>query len=270
LASLAVKSFAIQTTMPQQPPEDDDDFELELEPVDPEIIAHAQARGQHVVESAVKKIDVDELYEGHSTYSDLELDLSGLKSFRFTTRTLLLITAILAIGMTVYLTFGGCMVIFVGMLAAVALGWYWVSKLDRQQELERTRRREEFFASKSQPASAASATTSAKPASPFDPESTSPAASIEPTEKRPFFDVKFAFSMKELFITMTVVAMAMGLSKLIAGEYLAMLLGFIALGGLITNASGYEPPRFVVLGWWLLMVFYLAVSLFAATGAAGP
>lgn len=262
--------------MPSQPPEDDDDFELELEPVDPEIIAHRQERAHHAVESAVKKIDVDELYEGHSSYSDLELDLSSLKSFRFTTRTLLLITAILAIGMTVFLIWDACMVIFLGMLAAVAVGWYWVSKLDREQELERARRREEFFVAKGKPAggaAAATAASTAKSASPFDPEVAAPAvadADAEPEEKRPFFDVKFAFSMKELFITMTIVAVAMGLSKLIAGEYLAMILGFIALGGLITNASGYEPPRFVILGWWLLMVFYLAVSLFTATGAAGP
>jgi hypothetical protein len=257
-----------------QPPEDDDDFELELEPVDPEIIAHAQARGQHVVESAVKKIDVDELYEGHSNYSDLELDLSGLKSFRFTTRTLLLITAILAIGMTVKLVLGGCMVIFLGMLAAIAFGWYSVSKQDRQKELERARRREEFFANKGQPAAGAAAATvgsPSKPASPFDPQLAAPAAAeAEPAEKRPFFDVKFAFSMQELFITMTAAAVAMGLSMLMPREYLAMILGLIALGGLVTNASGYEPPRLVVLGWWLLMVFYLAVGLFAAANPTTP
>ncbi len=259
--------------MPPKPPEDDDDFELELEPVDPEIIAHAQARGQHVVESAVKKIDVDELYEGHSSYSDLELDLSGLKSFRFTTRTLLLITAILAIGMTVYLMWDGCMVIFLGMLAAIAFGWYSVSKQDRQKELDRARRREEFFANKGQPAAGAAATaaSTAKPASPFDPEAAAPAAvDAEPAEKRPFFDVKFAFSMQELFITMTAVAVSLALLRWITPEYLAVILGFVALGGLITNASGYEPPRFVVLGWWLLMVFYLAVGLFAAATPTTP
>ena len=255
-----------------QPPEDDDDFELELEPVDPEIIAHRQERAQHAVDSAVKKIDVDELYEGHSAYSDLELDLSGLKSFRFTTRTLLLITGILAIGMAIGVTWGGCMVIFLGMVAAISLGWYWVAKLDRQQDLERARRREEFFAGKGQPAaSATAAAPPAKPASPFDPEVPAPApAEGPPIEKRPFFDVKFSFSMQELFITMTVVAVAMGLSMVIAGPYLAMILGLIALGGLVVNASGYEPPRQVVLGWWLLMVFYLAVSLFAASNTAGP
>jgi hypothetical protein len=258
--------------MPPQPPEDDDDFELELEPVDPEIIAHQQARVQHTVESAVKKIDVDELYEGHSNYSDLELDLSGLKAFRFTTRTLLLLTGILAVGLTIRIILGGCMAIFVGMLAAVALGWYWVSKLDRQQELERIRRREEFFANKGKPVAPGVTATAApaQPASPFDPEPADVAADVEPAEKRPFFDVKVAFSMKELFITMTVAAVAMGLSLLIAGEYLAMVLGLIALGGLIANASGYEPPRLVVLGWWLLMIFYLAVGLFTATNATGP
>jgi hypothetical protein len=252
--------------MPQQPPEDDDD-ELELEPVDPEIIAHRQARVQQTVESAVKKIDVDELYEGHSNYSDLELDLSGLKSFRFTTRTLLLITAVLAIGMTVRLILGGCMAIFLGMIAAVSMGWYWVAQLDRQKELERARRREEFFANKGKPQAPAAAP--AMPASPFDP-APAVAAAAEPVEKRPFFDVKVAFSMKELFVTMTVAAVAMGLAMLMPLSILAMLLGLIALGGLVANTAGYEPPRLVVLGWWLLMVFYLAVGLFAASGTAGP
>lgn len=259
--------------MPPQPPEDDD--ELELEPVDPEIIAHAQARGHHAVESAVKKIDVDELYEGHSNYSDLELDLSGLKSFRFTTRTLLLITAILAIGMTVYLTFGGCMMIFVGMLAAIAAGFFWTSKQDRQNELERIRRREEFLANKDKQAAGAPATASAstsKPASPFDPElsaSASAAVAAEPAENRPFFDVKVSFSTKELFITMTAVAVALATLRWITPEYLAVILGFFALGGLITNASGYVPPRHVVLAWWLLMVLYLAVSVFAVVNKGG-
>jgi hypothetical protein len=258
--------------MPQQPPEDDDDFELELEPVDPEILAHRQERAQHAVDSAVKKIDVDELYEPHSGYSDLELDLSGLKSFRFTTRTLLLVTAILAISMTVYLTWGGCMMIFVGMLTAIAAGFFWTSKQDRQNELDRIRRREEFLANKEkQTAGASAAATASQPASPFDPETpTTAAIEPEPVEKRPFFDVKFAFSMKELFITMTAAAVAMGLSMLMPREYLAMILGLIALGGLVTNASGYEPPRLVVLGWWLLMVFYLAIGLFAAANPAAP
>ena len=253
-----------------QPPEDDDDFELELEPVDPEIIAHRQARAQHAVESAVKKIDVDELYEGHINYSDLELDLSGLKSFRFTTRTLLLITSVLAIGMTIRLVLGGCMAIFLGMIAAVSMGWYWVAQLDRQKELERARRREEFFANQGNPkAPAAASTAPAMPSSPFDPEP-AVAAAAEPVEKRPFFDVKVAFSMKELFLTMTVAAVAMGLAMLMPLSILAMLLGLIALGGLVANTAGYEPPRLVVLGWWLLMDFYLAVGLFAASNAAGP
>jgi len=76
--------------------------------------------------------------------------------------------------------------------------------------------------------------------------------------------------MKELFITMTAVAVSLALLRWITPEYIAMLLGFVALSGLIANASGYEPPRLVVLGWWLLMVFYLAIGLFAAANPTGP
>ena len=248
-----------------QPPEDDDD-ELELEPVDPEIIAHHQARATHAVESAVKKIDVNELYEGHSNYSDLDLDLSGLKAFRFTTRTLLLLTAIVAIGMTIRLMFGGCMVIFVGMMAAVAVGWYWVSRLEREKEVERARRREEFFANRGAAgAPAAGAATSGAPAKPASPFDDAPAGAEPAPEKLPFFDVKFAFSTQELLITMTAVAIAFGLLTWIVPKESPKVLGAIALAGLVTLGAGFQPHRLIVLGWGVLMAIYVGYSLLFAT-----
>lgn len=259
----------------QPPADDDDDYELELEPVDPEIIAHHQARAQHAVESAVKTIDVDELYEGQSAYSDLDLDLSGLKSFRFTTRTLLLLTAIVAIGMTIRIMFGGCMMIFVGMMAAVAVGWYWVSRLEREKEVERARRREEFFANRGTVAApvapAAASAAPAKPASPFDDAPAgavegAPAAAEEGApEKLPFFDVKFAFSTQELLITMTAVAVAFGLLTWITPSQSPKVLGAIALAGLITLGAGLQPHRLIVLGWGVLMAIYVGYSLLFAT-----
>lgn len=257
--------------MATPPPDDDDDYELELEPVDPEILAHHQARATHAVESAVKSINVDELYEGHSDYSDLDLDLSGLKSFRFTTRTLLLLTAIVAIGMTIRLMFGGCMVIFVGMMAAVAVGWYWVSRLEREKEVERARRREEFFASRgtagAPAAGAAAAATPAKPASPFDETAAVGAEAATPAEpeKLPFFDVKFAFSTQELLITMTAVAVAFGLLTWITPSQSPKILGAIALAGLVTLGAGFQPHRLIVLGWGVLMAIYVGYSLLFAT-----
>ena len=246
-----------------QPPEDDDDFELELEPVDPEIIAHRQERVQHTVESAAKKIDVDELYEPRSDYSDLELDLSGLKSFRFTTRTLLLLTAVLAVGMTIRLMFGGCMLIFVAMLVTVALGWYWIGILERKQEAERLSRREAFNARMAahpkSPAAQAAATAQAaepKPASPFDD-----GAPTEEPEKRPFFDVDFAYSMQELLITSAAVAVAFGLLTWITKGHSPIVFGLVALAGIASLAVNFKPHRLVVLAWCALMVIYVGYGL---------
>lgn len=244
-----------------QPPEDDDDFELELEPVDPEIIAHRQERAQHTVESAAKKIDVDELYEPRSDYSDLELDLSGLKSFRFTTRTLLLITAVVAVGMTIQLMYDGCMVIFVAMIVTVALGWYWISILERKQEAERLARREAFnarmAAHPASPAAQAAATQPAdeKPTSPFDD-----GAPTEEPEKRPFFDVDFAYSMQEMLITSAAVAVAFGLLTWITKGHSPKVFGLIALAGIASLAINFKPHRLVVLAWGALMVIYVGYS----------
>ncbi|WP_428306447.1 hypothetical protein [Lacipirellula sp.] len=242
-----------------QPPEDDDDFELELEPVDPEIIAHRQERVQQTVESAAKKIDVDELYEPRSDYSDLELDLSGLKSFRFTTRTLLLITAVVAVGMTIRLMYDGCMVIFIAMVATVAFGWYWISILERKQEAERLARREAFQARMAAPHASPAAQPAAtakvpesKPASPFDD-----GAPLDGPEKRPFFDVDFAYSMQELLITSAAVAVAFGLLTWITKGHSPKVFGLIALAGLASLAANFKPHRLVVLAWGALMVIYV-------------
>jgi hypothetical protein len=255
-----------------QPPEDDDDFELELEPVDPEIIAHRQERVQHTVESAAKKIDVDELYEPRSDYSDLELDLSGLKSFRFTTRTLLLLTAVLAVGMTIRLMFGGCMLIFVAMLVTVALGWYWIGILERKQEAERLARREAFNARMAahpkSPAAQAAATAQAaepKPASPFDD-----GAPTEEPEKRPFFDIQFAYSTQELLITITAVAIAFALITWVTKGHSPKVFGLIALAGIASLAMNFKPHRLVVLSWSILMAIYVAYSFVLVMLPAKP
>jgi len=38
----------------------------------------------------------------------------------------------------------------------------------------------------------------------------------------------------------------------------------VALSGLVLNAVGFDPPRIVVLGWWLLLMLYLFVGVWAA------
>jgi hypothetical protein len=236
----------------KMPDDDDDDYELELEPVDPEVLAHDRQRGEARVEGAVSKIDVDELYR-ESDYSDLNVDWNSWKQIRFTTKHLLMLTAMLALVLTLRILLGGCNTLFIIGLALVAGGWVYVMYLERQQEAVRARRREEFYAAgKSGEAPAAADASSA-----IDGE----AAAVD---TRPRFDFKVAFSLRELFITMTVAAVAMAFIRWLGAEEMAVVLGLIALGGLIVQASGFDPPRPIVLGWWILLLLYLGVGLIAA------
>jgi hypothetical protein len=225
---------------PKPPVDDDDDYELELEPVDPEVLEHERRRAAKLTETAASRVDVDELYGDAGAYSDLELDLSQLKQFRFTTRHLLIATALLAILLTLFRLFPTtkAIVIIAGVL--LAAGWVFTLRLERRQEAQRAKRRAEFFGE------------------PVEEEAIVLEAGAPP---RPEF--KFAFSIKELLITTGVAAVVMGLLRIIGPNALSMGLGLIALAGIAANAMGYDPPRHIVLGWWILLVMYLLVGLFA-------
>jgi hypothetical protein len=227
------------------PIDDDDDYELELEPVDPEILRLERERAQLRTESAVKRIDINEVYGDTSQYSDLEVDLSGLRQFRFTTQHLLILTAVLALVLTLYQLTGGVKTVVSVAAVLLAGGWWWASRLERQQEAERERRRAEFHGEQ---------------VAPLDDDALG-------SERAPRSSFKFAFSTKELLLTTTAAAVTVALLRWIGPEALSMTLGFVALGGLAAYAIGFDPPRQVVLGWWILLVMYLAVGVLAMAGS---
>jgi len=226
-------------------PDHDDDAELELEPLDPEILARERERAHEKTEAAVGSIDVDELYGHESQYSDLSVDWTSWKRFRFTTRHLLILTALLAMVLTVFLLVDGLQAVSLIVAAVLSGGWIWASRLERRQQAERARRREEFFGA-------------GKKA-----ENADVGWAVEPDAPQPRAAFKFAFSMKELFITMTVAAIVVALARLIGVTELATMCGMLALAGLVLHAVGYDPPRLFVLGWWLVLVIYLGVGLAA-------
>lgn len=236
--------------------DDDDDLELELEPVDPDIVAHQRARVEQKNEEIAARIDVKELFPDRE-YSDLDVDWSSLKQFHFTTQHLLGLTAIVAIVMSLYLRIQGCSTLFVVGVVAVAAGWFYVMRLERRQEAERERLRAEFLARGPTPVGVGGTTNApaVKEAAPTD-------AVVEPP--RPRIDLKFAFSLKEALITMTVAAVTLGLIRWQGVDRMAIVLGLVALVGLIVQATGFQAPRIVVLGWWLLLVMYFFLALYEA------
>jgi hypothetical protein len=81
-------------------------------------------------------------------------------------------------------------------------------------------------------------------------------------EPRPSFT--FQFSMSQLMVAMTVAAIIFGLVHLSGPSNAATLLGFVALVGLVVHALGFDPPAVVILGWWLILVLYVLLSVGAA------
>ena len=88
-------------------------------------------------------------------------------------------------------------------------------------------------------------------------------AALEEREKKAF---RFQFSLRELLLTMTVAAAVLAMIRLFGTPaFTASVLGLVAFIGLIVFSLGYSPPQIVVLGWWLILVMYVVVSVFAAT-----
>ncbi|MEM9658305.1 MAG: hypothetical protein AAF961_08095 [Planctomycetota bacterium] len=223
--------------------DDQEDDELELEPVDADVLRHERERAQQRTKQALSKVDVDELLR-EDERDELDVDLSGLKQFRFSTRHLLIVTALLAVALTLKELVGGCNAIFLIGLATLAAGWLWTLRTERIRALERQRRREEFTAGLSGAEEGA-----------FD-EMEEPEA-----DGRPQFE--FRFSMQQLLGAFAVAAVILAMLQFLPAKQISLVLGLVALLGLAVHAAGFDPPRIVILGWWFLLAMYLAMGLLA-------
>lgn len=245
--------------MTDEAPMDDD--ELELEPVDPEVIKHQQERSKRKTREAEDSIDINEVFE--SVDGDDPVDLETLKQFRFTTRHLLIATAVCAVVMTVITRLGGCIGLFVSGVTALAAGWWFVLR-EESRRLAKIEADRQLFKEK---LAARRAVEDGKPL----PEK-SPKISAEKfaqlnaeweSENAAQPSFKFSFSTKELLITFTVAALILAFAQILGASNAALLLGFVALVGLLVQAFGVEMPAVVILGWWILMVLYIILSLWA-------
>jgi hypothetical protein len=224
-------------------PDDEDDGEYELEPVDPEILDRERHLAERRIREAESAVDVDEVYRDTEPADPITWD--ELRNFRFTIRHLLIVTALLALLLT-FIELGGWLGLFLAGAAALAAGWFFVLRKEHRVRVERERRLAQLDL----------------PAAPAQPRETQ--VSVAP----PF---RFSFSMKEMFIALTAAAVVFGLVRMLGGpENAAILLGMVALVGLGVHLLGFDPPPLVILGWWLLLVLYIVVTLWAAFGSSSP
>jgi hypothetical protein len=253
--------------------DDDDDGDYELEPPDPEILANEVKRAKDAIDATNATIDIDEIYRDASQQRSDEILQNwfrGLRGFRFQVKHLLIATAVLAIILTVgaKMGWGGGFALLV-MLSIGGLFFYFQWQEQKAEE-EATRRRQEMYArrrahfekmsGKSAPEDTSIYTAGPEPASGQSSDDTGDAWD-KATAREPF---SFQFSLAQMMLAMTTAAVIFGLVHLSGASNAATMLGFVALIGLVVHALGVQPPSIVVLGWWLILVLYVMLSIAAA------
>ncbi len=236
---------------PISPDDSDDDFELEA--VDPKILEHGRHRAERQIRDIETRAAQQELYEQPQQSDPFSLaDFSG---FRFSTRHLLIATAILAIAMAMYVRMGGGMFLIV-WLAALGGGWWWVLRKERAAAEEKRRRLEEVAARL-----AAQKINDGKPIAASVRTATTTIQQDEVLAPKPA--LSFSFSIKQILGAMAVASVMLTMATLMGPDQAALLLGAIAVVGLVIQIMGVELPGIVVFGWWILLVLYVLMSVWA-------
>jgi len=253
--------------------DDDDSGEYELEPPDAHVVASEERRGQEAIEATRASIDIDAIYSDADRERGGEIMegwIRGFRSgFRFQVKHLLIATAVLAIVLTLAkLDMLGTAVI-VGVMLSVAGLFLYLQWQETKQQDEADRRRQALYAQRrAKFARAAGGGSPEADEAPLmqEPISITPLPSevdeiYEKSLKAQRF--QFRFSMFELMAAMTVAAIVFGLTQFLGPSSAATLLGLLALLGLGVHAVGFEPPGMVVLGWWMILVLYVLMSMAA-------
>ncbi len=241
--------------------EEDEDFEFELEGVDPEVLEHARQRANRQVQDTEARAARLETFDEPSEADTLSFD--DFKGFRFTTRHLLIATAVLAVFMSVVTLGGGCNGLFVAGLGSLAYGWWLVLRKERRERLERERKRLEIDAR---------IAASRKNAEGEPIASTVRMAGLEPAAEELLPEkpaLSFSFSLKQILWAFAVAAVVLTVTMLLGPDNASVILGLIAVVGLAIHVMGFELPGIIVFGWWILLVLYVLMSAVAILRSMG-
>jgi len=257
------------------PPTSDDwdnDADYELEPPDADVLAAEERRAKDALEASRSSIDIEEIYreESRDRGGEILQEWTRNLKFRFQVKHLLIGTALLAIALTLW-RWGmlGTTLVILTMLSIAGL-YLYLQWQEKKQRDEAERQRREMYARRrahfeNRGGSTADDAAEAKP-EPIAPPPPLPNETDEvwqATMTQEKFRIRF--SLREMMLAITAAAVILGLVQVLGGaDKAATLLGFVALIGLVVHALGFEPPEIVVLGWWLILVLYVLLSIVAA------
>jgi hypothetical protein len=237
--------------------EDDGEEELELEPRDPEILAAEQRRAREAVEVAQASVDVDEIYRESSRKHDYDFDISDFRP-QFQVKHMLMATAALAIVMALYSNMGAITAILFVVLAAVGSTLVYLNRKEQAEADLREEDRQRRYKRMQQLREAQRTGQAAEPETPIEDIREVVAASSAGDLFR------FKFGKEEATIAAICAAVVLSLLSVLGPGSTALVLGLVALIGLIFEAAGFDAPRMVLLAWWFLLLIYIFVSVVAA------
>ncbi len=247
----------------------DDSVEYEVEPPDPEVLAAEERRAQEMMAATQLSIDINAVYDEADESHDREYFDDLLRDFRlrFRTKHLLLATTVVAVVIAVTIQRHAGMIFVLGMLLVIGGATAYLSWKQHQREQELERRREELFTKRRLAQRLLRGRNSARPSaeSPVEEapqeEESEDMWSAEVEEDKKF---RLRFSLRELMVAAVCVAVLIGLIVTWTLPITATAMGFIALGGLMLHAMGFEPPYEVAFAWWVLLLLYVLLSIVAA------
>jgi hypothetical protein len=249
---------------PLPPSDANDEGDYELEPPDAAIIAAEARRGKDSIEASREAIDIDQIYREADRDLGSEMVEKWLKGYRFQfqVKHMLIATAVLAVALTLWKLEVLGKSLWILFMLGVASFYVYLQWQESKHQREAEERREKMYARRR----AMQARQQGQPVDDEDlldeADETQDAAAGETareTSLRP--PLRFQFSLKQLLATMTIAAVIFGAVSLLGGDLTATLLGFVAIVGLVVYAIGVNTPELIVLGWWLILVLYVLITL---------
>lgn len=235
-------------------PEEDDDFEYEVEPVDENVTAHQHAYAQEQLSEAEKAIDVDAIYRELDSHNAFDGALESIRA-RFSVRSMIIATTVVAVLLTAVGSglFSGAGFAILICLSVVGLGaahaWLNYQESQRQAKLI-ARREEELRLARGETA----------------PAPTPPATA--PLAPGALLKAAFQATPTEALISLVAAGLMVAFLKFAGSPIQAAgAFGTLAVFGFALLAADISVPRPMVLAWWLALFGYalLTATLGVAT-----
>ncbi|TWT86270.1 hypothetical protein Mal64_38100 [Pseudobythopirellula maris] len=239
------------------PPESGvEEDEYELEPVDQRVLDHHRSMADQEVHDAESSVDLDEIFADESRrehdyeYEPFQMRF-GVKHIMAATAGVAILITLIRIVPKVLGSASVMTMLFALTMLGLATAHFYMDRLEKQkkeqQEQERRRRVARLRAK--------GHAFGEDQADMYDSEEEEP----EPDEP-----IRLRFGIRDLLLAITMVAGAAAAILFFGLPVTSMLVGMVAMAGVISYALDFEVPQPFVITWWIALVIYVLLTIGAA------